>query len=175
MVNDGQSHEISLERMLTSKSIHLRLDQRSRSLSFPDSHVFFDRLILAGSDRFQSNQTFVGCLANIIYNHYPIVPRAMISSDQYDCFYQHNSLCHRSQPCRTSSLCDEDDCSLVCRVNRLDFHRQGALEYHSQLQSGQDEQISFLFHSSDINGTLMIILDGPIQISLVLQVHLFTI
>ena len=165
-INDGQTHEISVAEMISSKTLHLRIDQRRRSLSFPDSHhytfLFFDRLIIAGSDRFHSNQTFVGCLANLLYNNQPIIPRAMISADRLNCF---------SQP---GAFCDDnnDHCSFVCQGQLpKDLSRKASLEYRCQLALGQDEQISFLFHPSSTNGTLMIIPDGRIQISIVLQVR----
>lgn len=167
LINDGQIHDISVEEVISSKTLHMRIDQRRRSLSFPDSHhytfLFFDRLIIAGSDRFHSNQTFVGCLANILYNNQPIIPRAMISSDRFNCFSQSNSFCNDD---------DKDHCSFVCQSRTTrDFSRKGSVQYRCQLALGQNEQISFLFHPSSTNGTLMIIPDGQIQISIVLQVR----
>ena len=177
-IDDGQPHQISLQRMRSiataSPTFRLQVDQHVSSVSIPDrSTLYFDQLIIGGLSRSPSNQTFIGCLANVVYNHHPLVPREMIPADRHDCFYRQDSMCDRRIPCSTSAVpfCGDSDCSLVCPGIVRDIHQKGLVRYYSRIGSSPTEEISLMIFTTSSNATLLFTFDGSTQVSIILQVN----
>jgi hypothetical protein len=177
-INDGQSHQISLQRLQSiataPSALRLQVDQYVSSVSIPDrSTLLFDQVTIGESSRSPLNQMFIGCFANVVYNHQPLVPREMISADRHDCFYQQDSMCDRRTPCPTSTVpfCDDSDCSLVCPGVAIDMHQKGLVRYYSRIESSPTEEISLMIFTTSSNATLLLTLDGSTQVSIILQVN----
>ena len=176
-INDGQPHRISLQRSpsptTAALAMHLQIDQFGSSISIPDrSPLSFDQVTIGGLSRSAWNHTFVGCVANVIYNHQPLLSRETLSSDRYGCAYQQDSMCDRRTPCstRTIPFCGERDCALVCQGIFSDIHKRGLVRYYSRIGSSPNEEISLMVFTTSSNATLLLTLDGPIQVSIILQV-----
>jgi hypothetical protein len=178
-INDGQQHYIVISRQiskLTSYSnMYIEIDQRSTQISFPlSTSLFFDVLTIGGSHRVISSDLFVGCFANITYNHHSVLPEGMVKFDRYNCFYDQDSICDKQIPCNNIQplqFCGQIDCSLVCTPSLIDINKKGLVQYFSRIESGQYEQIYLMIFTTAGNSTLFVTHNGSIQISIVLQVN----
>jgi hypothetical protein len=183
-INDGKAHRILVTRQLPDTNSHdnmyVQIDKRSTHVAIPErSPLFFDVVTIGGPYRLMSdtaNNPFVGCFANVTYNHHPLLPEGVLKSDRYDCFYQQETMCDRQMPCgnniRPAQFCGQTDCSMVCAPTSTDMGSTGLVRYYTQLGSGgQREQIDLTIFTTSANSTLYITRDGPIQISIVLQVN----
>ena len=164
--------------------MHISIDKRSRKISVPlSSSLFFNVITIGGSYHIQSNNVFVGCFANITYNYHPLLPEGIVKSDRYDCFYDHDSICDREIPCtdtqsQSLDFCGQTECSIVCTSSSssssspINVNNRGLLQYITQIESGQYEQIHFMIFTQSANSTLFLTRDSSIQVSIILQVSL---
>ena len=184
-INDGKQHRILVTRQipdaLSHDHLHVQVDKRATNVPIPErSPLFFDVVTIGGpyrlmSDTATSTQPFVGCFANVTYNRHPLLPEGALKADRYDCFYQQGTMCDRQMPCannlRPLQFCGQTDCSMVCAPSSLDMGSTGLVRYFSQIGPGQREQIDLTIFTTSANSTLYIARDGPIQVSIVLQVE----
>lgn len=187
-INDGKQHRILVTRQIPESishdNIYVQIDKRSTEVSVPEqSPMFFDVVTIGGSYRLMSensnnnnnNQPFTGCFANVTYNSHPLLPEGVLKADRYDCFYQQNTMCDRQIPCtnniRPLQFCGQTDCSMVCAPTSVDMGSTGLVRYYSQTGPGQREQIDLTIFTTSANSTLYIARDGPVQVSIVLQVN----
>ena len=184
-INDGKQHRILVTRQVPDSSSHdnmyVEIDKRGTNVPIPErSPLFFDVVTIGGSYRLMPdpvNNPFVGCFANVTYNRHPLLPEGVLKSDRFDCFYQQGNICDRQLPCvananvRPAQFCGQTDCSMVCTPNSLDMGSRGLVRYYSQVGPGQREQIDLTIFTTSANSTLYVARDGPIQVSIVLQVN----
>jgi hypothetical protein len=185
-INDGKQHRILVTRQIpetiSHDNMYVQIDKRSTEVPVPEqSPMFFDVVTIGGSYRLMpetSNNPFVGCFANVTYNRHPLLPEGVLKSDRYDCFYQQGTMCDRQIPCsnnnnniRPLQFCGQTDCSMVCAPTSIDMGSTGLVRYYSQIGPGQREQIDLTIFTTSANSTLYISRDGPIQVSIVLQVN----
>lgn len=183
-INDGKQHRILVTRQVPEKiahddNIYVQIDKRSTEVPIPEqSPMFFDVVTIGGQYRLMpetTNNPFVGCFANVTYNSHPLLPEGVLKADRYDCFYQQNNICDRQIPCtnniRPLQFCGQTDCSMVCAPTSVDMGSTGLVRYNSQIGPGQREQIDLTIFTTSANSTLYIARDGPVQISIVLQVN----
>jgi hypothetical protein len=185
-INDGQQHRILVTRQIPDDKAHeqmyVQIDKRGTHVPMPErSPLFFDVVTIGGPYRLMSQtvQTpFVGCFANVTYNRHPLLPEGVLKADRYDCFYQQGAMCDRQLPCRTDQnirpahFCGQTDCSMVCAPNTMEMTSRGLVRYYTQIGIGQREQIDLTIFTTSANSTLYIARDGPIQVSIVLQVRI---
>ncbi|CAF4222241.1 unnamed protein product, partial [Rotaria sp. Silwood2] len=176
-INDGQEHYILIFRQILNKNMYIKIDNRTTNISNLSSlSLFFDVITIGGSDRIMSDNLFVGCFANITYNHHPLLPEGIVKSERYDCFCDQGSICDRQMPCNTIQplqFCGQTDCSLVCTssspLSSIDMNNKGSLRYFTQLESGQYEQIYLMIFTISDNSVLFTTQNGSIQVSIVIQ------
>ncbi|CAF3647499.1 unnamed protein product [Rotaria sordida] len=171
-INDGQLHYISIFRQISNKSMYIQIDNRTINISnLLSLSLFFDVITIGGSDRIISDNLFVGCFANITYNHHPVLPEGIVKSDRYDCFCDQGSICDRQMPCSNMQplqFCGQTDCSLVC-TSSIDMNNKGSLRYFTQIGSGQYEQIYLMIFTISDNSVLFTTQNDSIQVSIVIQ------
>ena len=178
-INDGQQHRIAVKALEHDK-LRLQIDKRSAEVALPDENpLFFDVVTIGAPYRLMSTQTtgvsspFVGCFANVTYNRHPLLPEGALKADRYDCFYQQGMMCDRQIPCQLPTrFCGQNDCSMVCAPNTYDLNQRGLVRYSTQIGGGQREQIDLTIFTTSANSTLYLARDGPVQVSIVLQVSL---
>ena len=185
-INDGKQHRILVTRQIpetpSNDDMYVQVDKRTTQIPIPEnSPMFFDVVTIGGSYRLMSDKTnnpFVGCFANVTYNRHPLLPEGVLKSDRYDCFYQQGAMCDRQIPCTSSNnvvrpslqFCGQTDCSMVCAPTAVDMGSKGLVRYFTHLGPGQREQIDLTIFTTSANSTLYIVRDGPVQVSIVLQV-----
>jgi hypothetical protein len=182
-INDGKQHRILVTRQIPETTSHddmyVQIDKRATQVPIPErSPMFFDVVTIGGPYRLMpdtSNPPFVGCFANVTYNRHPLLPEGALKADRHDCFYQQGTMCDRQIPCsnniRPIQFCGQSDCSMVCAPTSVDMGSTGLVRYTSQIGPGQREQIDLTVFTTSANSTLYITRDGPIQVSIVLQVN----
>jgi hypothetical protein len=187
-INDGKQHRILVTRQIPEATSHndmyVQVDKRATPIPIPEnSPMFFDVVTIGGPYRLMSdtsNNPFVGCFANVTYNRHPLLPEGVLKSDRYDCFYQQGTMCDRQIPCNNNNnnniprplqFCGQTDCSMVCAPTSVDMGSTGLVRYFTQVGPGQREQIDFTIFTTSANSTLYIARDGPVQVSIVLQVN----
>lgn len=176
-INDGQAHRIFVNAAKHDQ-IHLEIDKRSIDVPRPDDQpLFFDVVTIGGPYRLMSSTSnpFVGCFANVTYNRHPLLPEGVLKADRYDCFYQQGMICDRQIPCQISEIrptqfCGQNDCSMVCAPNTYEMSSRGLVRYSTQMAPGQREQLDLTIFTTSANSTLYVARDGPVQVSIVLQV-----
>ncbi|CAF3511313.1 unnamed protein product [Rotaria sp. Silwood1] len=177
-INDGQEHYILIFRQFSNKNMYIKIDNRTTNISNLSSlSLFFDVITIGGSDRIVSDNLFVGCFANITYNHHPLLPEGIVKSDRYDCFCDQGSICDRQMPCNSIQplqFCGQTDCSLVCTSSLsssslIHMNNKGSLRYFTQIESGQYEQIYLMIFTISDNSVLFTTENGSIQVSIVIQ------
>ena len=183
-INDGKQHRILVTRQIPERISHdnmfVQIDKRSAEIPVPErSPMFFDVVTIGGPYRLMSEASntnpFVGCFANVTYNRHPVLPEGVLKADRYDCFYQQGTMCDRQIPCTSANVrpvqfCGQTDCSMVCTPNSVDMGSTGLVRYYSQVGPGQREQIDLTIFTTSANSTLYITRDGPVQVSIVIQV-----
>jgi hypothetical protein len=60
---------------------------------------------------------------------------------------------------------------MVCAPTAMDMGSTGLVRYLSMIGPGQREQIDLTIFTTSANSTLYISRDGPVQVSIVLQVN----
>jgi hypothetical protein len=182
-INDGKQHRILVTRQIPETTSHdnmyVQIDKRSEEVPIPErSPMFFDVVTIGGPYRLMSdtsNKPFVGCFANVTYNRHPLLPEGVLKADRYDCFYQQDVMCDRQIPCnpniRPLQFCGQTDCSMVCAPTSVDMGSTGLVRYFSQIGPGQREELDLTIFTTSANSTLYITRDGPVQVSIVLQVN----
>ena len=184
-INDGKQHRILVTRQVpdspTHDNMYVEIDKRGTHVPIPErSPLFFDVVTIGGSYRLMPDAVsnpFTGCFANVTYNRHPLLPEGVLKSDRYDCFYQQGNICDRQMPCvananiRPAQFCGQTDCSMVCTPNSVDMGSRGLVRYYSQVGPGQREQVDLTIFTTSANSTLYVARDGPIQVSIVLQVN----
>lgn len=182
-INDGKQHRILVTRQAPDSPIsdhmHVQIDKRSAEVPVPErSPMFFDVVTIGGPYRLMTdsgNNPFVGCFANVTYNRHPLLPENALKADRYDCFYQQGVMCDRQIPCinpnvRPLQFCGQTDCSMVCAPTSVDMGANGLVRYFSQIGAGQREHIDLTIFTTSANSTVYIAREGPVQVSIVLQV-----
>lgn len=181
-INDGKQHRILVTRQAPEVTSHdnmfVQIDKRAVPVPLPErAPMFFDVVTIGGPYRLMTdtaNNPFVGCFANVSYNRQPLLPEGALKADRYDCFYQQGTMCDRQIPCannaRPLQFCGQTDCSMVCAPTSVDMGSAGLVRYSSQIGPGQREQLDFTVFTTSANSTLYIARDGPVQVSIVLQV-----
>ena len=130
----------------------------------------FEILIVGGAFH-SSNDQLLACFSNITYNSRSIIPTGMIKSSRYQCVYDDQTICDQSLACpRNQSLdfCGENDCSLVCISSSSN---RSLIEYSSEIDDGENEQIFLTIFTTSSNSTLFIATNGSIEVSIILQVN----
>ena len=183
-INDGKQHRILVTRQIpqsiSPENMYVQIDKRSTEVPIPERPpMFFDVVTIGGPYRLISettNNPFVGCFANVTYNRHPLLPEGALKADRYDCFYQQGVMCDRQIPCinnnniRPVQFCGQTDCSMVCAPSATDMGSTGLVRYTSQNGPGQREELDLTIFTTSANSTVYITRDGPIQVSIVLQV-----
>ncbi|CAF2152127.1 unnamed protein product [Rotaria magnacalcarata] len=173
--NDGQQHYILISHQISTKNLSIQIDNRSIIISNLSSlSLFFDVITIGGSYRVMSINQFVGCFANITYNHRPLLLEDMVKSDRYDCIYEQDSICDRQVPCiniQPLQFCGQPDCSLVCTSSSLinADDNKGSLQYSAHIESGVYEQIHLMIFTISANAILFSSTNGTIQVSIIIQ------
>jgi hypothetical protein len=186
-INDGKQHRILVTRQIPEATSHddmyVQVDKRTTQIPIPEkSPMFFDVVTIGGPYRLMSdkaNNPFVGCFANVTYNRHPLLPEGVLKSDRYDCFYQQGAMCDRQIPCTSNNspirpslaFCGQTDCSMVCAPTAVDMGSKGLVRYFTHLGPGQREQMDLTIFTTSANSTVYIARDGPVQVSIVLQVQ----
>ncbi|CAF3384749.1 unnamed protein product [Rotaria socialis] len=174
-INDGQQHYILISHQISTKNLSIQIDNRSIIISNLSSlSLFFDVITIGGSYRVMSINQFVGCFANITYNHRPLLLEDMVKSDRYDCIYEQDLICDRQMPCiniQPLQFCGQPDCSLVCMSSSLinADDNKGSLQYSAHIESGVYEQIHLMIFTISSNAVLFTSTNGTIQVSIIIQ------